>query len=105
MHWGCSNAPLSLIVDGPFNKNFIFEPDIVKELKLNLLKHSMEPEDLIKQLHEKHKFDYLFYICNPCLKSFGVQKIKNNVKLQVHHMFIFEEMQHLLPISYFSLLY
>lgn len=89
MHWGCSDVPLSLIVDSPLNKNFIFEPDIVKELKRDLLKHYMEPEDLIKQLYDRHAFDYLFHICNSCIKNFGVQKIKNNVKQQVNGFFNF----------------
>ncbi len=84
MHWECSEVPLSLLVDNPFNRNFIFESEIVKELKQTILKHSMEPEDLIEQLYEKHTFDYLFHLCTSCIHSFGIQKIKNNVKQKVY---------------------
>jgi len=105
MHWGCSDVPLSLIVDNPLNRNFIFEPEIVKELKHNLLKHSMEPEDLIKQLYDKHAFDYLFHICDQCVKGFGIQKIKNNVKQQViFRIYFFLKFQTWIFFFFFSFL-
>jgi hypothetical protein len=83
IHLACTDVPLGLIVDSPLNKNFIFEPQIVKELKANLLKHQTTQEELVKMLYEKHAYDYLFYICNGCVKSFGFAKIKNNCKQEV----------------------
>lgn len=83
LHLGCTNLPLSLIVDSPINKNFIFEPQIVKEIKKYLHKHPADIDELIKSVYEKHAFDYLFYICDECIKTFGFSKIKNNSKQQV----------------------
>lgn len=84
LHLGCTKLPLSLIVDSPINKNFIFEPQIVKDIKKYLHKHPADIDDLIKHVYDKHAFDYLFYICDACIKTFGFAKIKNNSKQEVN---------------------
>jgi len=87
MHLHCIDTPLSLIIDNPLNKNYVFDPKTVKELKHSFFKQPLEPEEMIKELYLKYEFDTLFHICNTCEVKLGVQKIKNHTKHQVNIIF------------------
>jgi len=89
MHLHCIDTPLSLIIDIPLNKNYVFDPKIVKELKHNIIKSPGEPEDMVKELYSKHQFESLFHICNTCEIKLGIQKIKNHTKHQVNFFIVF----------------
>ena len=83
MHLSCTDIPLSLIVDNPLNKNFMFESQNIKELKRSLLKQSKNADDIVKELLEKQKVDALYHICHTCLSQSEIQKIKMCTKKQV----------------------
>jgi len=83
MHLKCTNTPLSLVIDNPLNKNFLFQAQTIKELKKALVQQVKDPEDLVKELLEKHKVGTLFHICTPCLHQAGIQKIKMCLKKSV----------------------
>ncbi len=83
MHLKCANTPLSLVIDNPLNKNFLFQAQTIKELKKALVQQVKDPEDLVKELLQKHKVGTLFHICTPCLHQAGIQKIKMCLKKSV----------------------
>jgi len=77
VHLNALSAPINLTLDVLVNKYFCFSTKIVKEFKRGFLKNNLSTEEALSELYKKHPYDYIFTICDKCIKSFGFAKIKN----------------------------
>jgi len=82
MHLSCARTPLSLIVDAPVNKNYVFDAKTVKDLKHRFFQNNTAPEELLKDIYENNDYEGLYHVCDGCLISMKIQKIKNHTKHQ-----------------------
>ena len=79
----CTHTPLSLMIDAPLNKNYVFDAKTVKDLKQKFFKNTIAPEELLKELYENNDYEGLYHVCDTCLINLKIQKIKNHTKHQV----------------------